>query len=161
MANTSQIRLKLDGFEELRLTILKLPLQLQNRAEASVLRAGGVPIRKAAKRYAKASKDSGLLMKSIGLNVKKIKGVYTVRVGPRNGFTGPPKQVKDRKTGNMKTIVPNPVFYAHLVEGGTSRTAAKPFMRPAIDSAQGEVIEAMGKGLEKHLDRLVKSMFKK
>ena len=160
MANTNQIRLKLDGFEDLRLTLLKLPLQLQKRAEVAVLRAGGVPIRKAAKRFAAASKDSGLLMKSIGLNVKKVKGVYTVRVGPRKGF----RQIVTRKnkvTGKNYEDAADPTNYAHLVEGGTSHSAAKPFMRPAIDSAQGEVIEAMGKGLEKHLDRLVKNMFKK
>ena len=161
MANEKQIRLNIQGLEPLKKTLRDLPETLKKSGEKAVLRAGGAPIRKAAKRYAASSKDSGLLLKSIGLNVKTVKGVTSVRVGPRKGFEGKPKQVKSRKTGKIRTVTPNPIYYAHLVEFGTSRTAAKPFMRPAIDSTQGEVIDAMGKGLEKHLDRAARRLAKK
>lgn len=38
-------------------------------------------------------------------------------------------------------------FYGHMVEFGTSHSAAHPFMRPALDNSREEVRRAMGHSL--------------
>ena len=88
-------------------------------------------------------------MKSIGTTVRKTrKGQTTARVGARTGF-------KTTVTRNGKPVIADPVKYAHLVEYGTTHSAAKPFIRPAIESTQDQVMGAMATGYDKHLTKVV------
>jgi len=145
----------------------KLPEQFRKSAEKAVLRAGGKPILKAAK--LKVPVDSGNLKKSLGVSVHANKsGWMSARVGPRKGFTssnltgrkreraakGQRKTWQERKLADAQEI-------SWYVETGTPHSAAKPFIRPAIDSAQDEVIEAMAEGLDKHLTRVAARLAKK
>jgi HK97 gp10 family phage protein len=151
--------LKITGAKDIERLLYKLPAQMQNRAESTILRQGAKPILKAAK--SKAPKGpTGLLKKSMGVTVKKVKGVRSARVGPRNGFIQT-KMVKRRKTGEIESQDINPVFYAHLVELGSSRQVAKPFIRPAIDSSKSEVLTGMAKGYERALTNEVRRLRKK
>ena len=152
MAN-STVRLQIGGLRAMQARLEALGPELQKAAEKAVLRAGAVPIRKAAKRFAKNSKDTGLLMQSISLSVKTNKGVTSARVGPRRGMR---KKVTrtNSTTGETYEEIADPNNYSHLVEYGTSHSAAKPFIRPAIDAAQDEVLSAMASGLDKHLTRV-------
>lgn len=158
MARSASIQLT--GFKELEKALLSLPAELAKEAEAGALRAGMVPVRRATIANAAATKDTGLLQKSIGLTVRRIRkkgqntNRYTARVGPRSGFG----QEVVRKG---KKQYADPVRYAHLVELGTSHSAAKPFIRPALDSQQGEIIERMAQGYNKGLARAVAKLRKK
>jgi HK97 gp10 family phage protein len=155
MAKQSAIALR--GFAELESALRKLPRELQNAAETTALRAGAAPIRKAAKGHLSKSKDSGLLSKALGTTVKKTRmGQKTARVGPRSGF----RQVVKRK-GKSKPELADPVKYAHLVEYGTSKTAARPFIRPALESSADQALSAMAAGYNKHLSRVVARLRKR
>ena len=160
MAGNSQFKVDIRGLSQLLRNIDALPEKLRKSAETAVLRAGAVPIRKHAKSQAAKSKDSGLLMQSISLSVKKFKGVTSARIGPRKGMR---KKVTrtDERTGNTYEELADPNKYSHLVEFGTSHSAAKPFIRPAIDAAQGEVVNAMAAGLDKHLTRVAARLARK
>lgn len=147
-----QASIKIEGLEDMIRTLKDLPNELKTSGEKAALRAGGAPIRKAAKRFAKSSKDTGLLIRSIGLNVRTVRGVTSVRVGPRRGFREEVERTNHR-TGKKETMISDPSNYSHLVEYGTSHSPAKPFLRPAVDSAKSEILPAMAKGLEKHLAR--------
>lgn len=110
-----------------------------NKIVRPAIRQASGEVRKVAKFYAGASKDTGLLRKSIKNVVRTGNaGVYAV-VGPDNQTEG-----YDRK-GNRRI----PRYYAHLVEFGTKpsskrpfSTRAKPFLRPAIDSVDTHTIMA-------------------
>lgn len=153
MANSQT--LQIHGTAALIKTLNGLPDRLKKSGEKAALRAGGAPIRKAAKTNAKKSKDTGLLMRSIGLNVKTVQGFTSVRIGPRKGFRQAVERT-DKVTGKKRVEMADPSNYSHLVEYGTSHSAAKPFIRPAVDSAKGEVLSAMATGLSKHLARAAK-----
>lgn len=158
MANTASIQIV--GIDSIIRALNALPIDLRNSAETAVLRAGGNPILKAAKANAAKSKDSGLLVKSIGLSVRAVNGRKTVRVGPRTGL----RQVvtrTDKRTGRKYEEIADPNNYSHLVEYGTSHSAAKPFIRPAIDATQGEVLDAMAAGLDQHLTKVAARLSKK
>lgn len=154
--NVSISRSSLQG---IRKRLADLPQELIKASESAVLRAGAKPIQTAAK--AKAPVGTGLLKKSIGMRVKKTKGIYTARVGPRKGFKGKPLGKKKNKAGIETERFADPNKYSHLVEFGTSHSPAKPFIRPAIESAKGEVVAAMAAGLDKHLTRTVARLRRK
>jgi HK97 gp10 family phage protein len=140
----------------------KLPEELKRTTETAALRDGAKPILKAAKALAKSSEDTGLLIKSLGINVRKgrsgsTRGIYTARIGARGGFG---KIVGTYKSGKKagKPIRKDPKYYAHLVELGTSHSQAKPFIRPAIESAKGQIVPGMAKGYERGLARAVQKL---
>jgi len=137
------------GVASIQRALSRLPDELQRSGEAAALRAGAKPVTRAAK--AKAPTDSGLLKKSIGQNVKRIRGVRTARIGPRLGWG---KEVPR----NGKTVFSDPAKYSHLIELGTSHSAAQPFIRPAIDSTRSEVVSAMADGLDRYVTRAVKRL---
>lgn len=47
---------------------------------------------------------------------------------------------------------------AHLTEFGTSKSAAKPFMRPALDAKAGEALNEMGRVMARGLTREAEKM---
>jgi HK97 gp10 family phage protein len=88
-----------------------------------------------------APRETGLLKKSIGQKVKTYPSGNVVGIiGPRYGFRRAVK-VKISKRGKRSLRLGkkgeegkryrNPVNYAHLVELGTKRSRAKPFLKPA------------------------------
>ncbi|MNY41310.1 hypothetical protein D3C86_1761160 [compost metagenome] len=44
-------------------------------------------------------------------------------------------------------------FYAHFVEYGTSKMAAKPFMRPAYDQNKEKAVQAIKDRISKRLEK--------
>lgn len=52
---------------------------------------------------------------------------------------------------------PSPRRIWHLVEFGTSRSRAKPYIRPAFDSRKGEVVEMVRTDLAKRIERAVRN----
>ena len=95
--------------------------------------------------------ESGTLKRSIGKKVGTSRDkshVYAV-IGPR----------EDQKyvtfiDGKKR----DPANYVHLVELGTEHSAAKPFLRPAIESTRGEVVSAMSKKAGPAIDIEVKKL---
>lgn len=148
------------GIAELRAALEALPQELRNGSERTALRAGAKPVLKAAKGFLTV-KDTGLLAASLGITVKKSrkKGIVTARVGPRGNFGQwvTRKKLVPQPGGGVKVYqyreYANPASYAHLIEYGTSKMAARPFMRPAIHSARGAVEKEMANGFRKGLQR--------
>lgn len=85
----------------------------------------------------RAPKDTGLLKKSIGQRVK------TYRSGNISGIVGPRSGFKRTVEIDGKAVIKNPTKYSHLVEFGTSRKAARPFLRPALEAKKSEAVRIM------------------
>ena len=178
MAQIQAIRLV--GIEEIKRTLAQLPEQLLKQAEKDVLKAGAKPVLRAAKARVPTGKGEhkGLLKKSLGTSLKKLRSagksrsdtVHSIRIGPRTGFRVAlkdstankdhlakmkgGKKVLAVKKGAQRKRFKDPVKYSHLVEYGTSRSAATPFIRPAIEATKSEVVDAMAQGLERHLTKV-------
>ncbi len=171
---------KLKGFAELERKLLALPEELSRVVEMEVLRNAAKPLQKAVKRRAKAFQDTGLLAKSIGLNVRRIRrrlqnqSRYTARVGPRTGFKvekGKRIAKKDRfsksrkrgkilvtKKGSEFTYYQDPTKYAHLVELGTSHSPAKPFIRPAVAETESQILALMAAGYDRGMAKILRKI---
>lgn len=150
---------KLTGIKELETALLKLSPELARIVEADVLREGMKPVRKAAQGRAAAISDTGLLAKSIGLNVRRIRrklqyqNRYTARVGARTGF----RTTVTRK-GKKKPEIADPSKYAHLVEFGTSHSPAKPVIVPALLESEGAIMDAMARGYDKGMTKVIRKI---
>ena len=150
MQNSTSIRvmrnaIHIDGINELQRALDKLPKELQDKAEKAAVRGGAFLISKSAK--SKVSSVTGTLKKAIGISVRKVKGRVTGRVRAKS------KEVT--VTINGQTRVINPAKYASRVEYGTSRTAARPFIRTAIESTKGAVVSAMAQAYNKNLNKVI------
>ena len=139
--------MKLTGAKELIQTLDRLPRAMQRRVVRPAVRSALSPINKAAKR--KAPTDEKLLKKSIGVKVKSFARAAIIwgAVGVRKGF----RQVIDGKPRD-------PRRYAHLVEFGTERAAAHPFMRPAYDENKAKAFSILRAKIAIGLSRLVRRL---
>ena len=142
------ITVELFGEKELLAMTRRLPVKVYRKAFRSALTKTGRRIARRAKDFAEKSKETGLLKKSIGSKVWTGRDGMTmgVVIGPRTGFRqavvtgkkGRKKALSKKKTmeaisGGGEQTFRDPVKYAHLVEQGTKRVAARPFLRPALD----------------------------
>ena len=132
------ITVHLEGHKELIRALDKLGGKDTFGLSRNAARAAMVPVNKAPTQNAKALKDTGALWKSIGIKVKRIPraGIVWVGVGPREGHA---IEMPDGRTRD-------PVNYGHLVEMGFQNVrtgehvAARPWLRPAIDSQGRKVL---------------------
>ncbi|MDS1371032.1 HK97-gp10 family putative phage morphogenesis protein [Aliarcobacter butzleri] len=117
-------------------SLKQFPQNIQNNILVGAVRAGAKPLVNAAK--ANVPVDTANLKRSIGINRKKTKDKSQV------WFT-----VSPRKGGK------NDGFYGHMVEFGTSKMAAQPFMRPAFESQDKQSIEAVKEYMALRIDKEV------
>ena len=100
----------------------------------------------------------GQLKKSLGYRIKVYRdtGVVIGVVGPRRGYrisVG----VRSRGPNKGKPVFINPVNYAHLVELGTRRTAAQPFLRPAVQGGIQDLLSMLRFGIERAIEEVARA----
>lgn len=153
------LEIKIDGMAELEKALGELPVKLERNVMRGALRAGAKVIADEARR--KAPRDDGDLQKSIRVSSRVVRGQPTVTV----------------KAGGAKKGEYD-VFYAHMVERGTTAHFIKPkkakslffaglahkvakhpgakkhpFMRPALDTKAGAALEAVKAYIRKRLTK--------
>lgn len=142
--------LQFTGLTELEREFKAIPFRARRRVYRIGLAAAG---RVAAKKsreilHTEGTTETGQLAKSLG--VKTAKDGLSVAVGARGGFAIPAPPGRSTKTGMI-----DPVKYAHLVELGTSKSRAKPYLRPGMDNNPELIIEALSTGISRGLDRII------
>lgn len=160
----ASVSVKIKGLEGVLKTLNELPPEIVSK--------GGGPVRKALRKAAvvmqkevkqnlqviiaqpnvdgEASESTGLLDQNIvitrGKGSQKINGErYTVRV--RN-------KAYTNKKGKRVTTAQN----ARLLEYGTERRQAHPFIRPAFEAKKGEVLSTFVTEINKDIARIVKKL---
>jgi HK97 gp10 family phage protein len=124
------IRVDLIGGKELEQALLQLPKATAKGVLRRTLLKAAQPIE--AQAAALAPRDTGKLQESIVVSTRLKK---SQRRGPR--FTGVEVFIGASSSGNKKG------YHAHLVEFGTSKMAARPFMRPAFDMLSAKTLDAI------------------
>jgi len=89
--------------------------------------------------------DSGLLRASIGIADSV---VFDSSTDGRTTYVG----VLMAGVGGNRAGYKD-AYYAHMVEFGTEKMAAQPFLTPAWDAHEAEVIDILGKRLARRLER--------
>jgi len=73
------------------------------------------------------------------------------------GVRSPDKSKLTRTVGALKGAGKKG-FHAHLIEFGTVKMAARPFIRPAFDQTKGEALKVMGKELGKGVEKAARKL---
>jgi HK97 gp10 family phage protein len=120
------VDVKFEGFDELSRNLSEFSKRVERNIVMQGLRAGGRVIVVEARM--RVPVRSGRLKKSMGMKANRDYGGPAISIGPRSGK----KEKYD-------------AWYSHLIEFGTKYQSARPFLRPAIDAKQKEILEAMGK----------------
>lgn len=151
------------GLAELQRFLNQLPAKLEANVIRGALRAGAKPIKDEAVSNAPTGEPSEAGKKRYKLYNGALRDSIRIsgRIDRRNG------NIKARVIagGKSKKTGAN-VYYAHMVEYGTRRhstkkrgrgdqnhpgTIARPFLRPALDSAANEAIKTAGEYIKKRL----------
>lgn len=127
---------------------------LQKRSIARAVKEAIKPVVDAVTEGARAVQDFGYLAQSIGQKVKSYKTATAGIVGPKSKFRKR-KGVRTRGKDKGNPIWHRPAFYAALVERGTSRSKAKPFLKPALDATKDEYMETVAENIKDELEKLL------
>ena len=131
------ITAQITGLEDLQKGMKAIGRKLRTQIGQEAVVTALTPMVNAAQLYAGDSKETGALQESIGFKVRPYRrgNIIFGVVGPRKGFNKPDPSGKGFR---------DPRKYAHLVEFGTSKTAAKPFMRPAFAATKDTMVRELG-----------------
>lgn len=145
--------IKVRGLKEIEALLEKLPDRISANVLNAALRRGASVIAKEARKNLRASPsiDSALLEKSISSRARrqKRKGKYVGRAVVSIGAQRVTTQVV--RKGHKKPVTATPSKYAHLVEFGTRKMKAEPFLRPALDTKGAEAIAVIGEAMSKRI----------
>jgi HK97 gp10 family phage protein len=142
-------KMGLRGAQELERALLALPDRVAKKHTFAALRTAARMVQTAARQNVinNGSVDTGGLVAAIKISDRKKsrKGPAVVAVGVEN------RAYTAKRKGKSEPEKINPKNYAHLVEFGTEKMPAQPFMRSAFDGESGAALNGM-------LDKLAKAI---
>lgn len=142
-----------DSFKEVKKALEKLPAHLQQKVVVGATRAAAKTIQKEA--IQNVPVDTGLLKKSIGIAKAKKKdtkdGHVKFYVVPKSKIMFSKKVETSDGTGKLK--VKTHAYYAHMIEFGTSKMAAQPYLRPAFENSAESSVKAFQEYALKRVDK--------
>lgn len=144
MAETVQIK----GLRELGERMRSLSADMAGKVARQATAAGAGVARKNIR--ARAPVDTGNLQAAIVMKrVKDSNLTEEYIVAPSKGKR---RDVRAAKRGEGK--LGKDAYYAHMVEFGTVKMAAQPFIRPGFDESVQPATEAIAKRLKQRLDKV-------
>ena len=163
---------QIEGLDDVTAKMRELsnPKKQKNAATRSARKAMAV-VRKAAVANAKALDDSNSperIWKNIQVKASKTKqGFVLMKVGVRGGAMSYANTTANRRqnrvgqsyaTAGSKENHGGDTWHWRLLETGTSKMAARPFMRPALnnnlDSVQETFVDDFGNQIDKEISRM-------
>lgn len=150
-----------ESFLKVKQSLSELPNALKDKVLTGATRAAAQVIADEAKR--RVPVRTGLLKKSIGTAKAKKKDTKSGQIKfyvitKTKVATNSKVKLADGRSGKMK--IKQFSFYAHMVEFGTSKMAAKPYMRPAMQSAGPKSVLAFQAYALKRADREIAKLKK-
>jgi len=140
------VSFKFSGGAEIARALEALDQKVKKKLLRQAVVAGAQVVKKRAKEIArtKGVQDTGALIRNIAGKVEKTNSdTYAqINIGVRHG--------KPKKNAKRQ----DDPFYWHFHEFGTSKMAARPFMRPAFEESKDDVVTAMTERLKKGLESI-------
>jgi len=146
--------MKLTGFKELAAALRELGPRIARNTLRRSVSSAAVVIRNEAR--AKAPVDTGEMKKDIMIKRERdskdqMSARYSVFV--RSG--------KKSRLAGKKRDVNRDSFYWRFVEFGTSKMAAKPFLRPAFEAQKENAVKRIGESLDEGIQKAARELAKK
>jgi HK97 gp10 family phage protein len=149
------------GLKELQAAMTELPANIARNVLRGSVNAGAAVIRAEAKARAPVSADLGLKNSPSPGTLRR--AIYQKQIRERSSalvqtfFVGVRRGRSARKS--KKGLID--AWYAHFVEFGTTKMAAKAFMRPAFESKKMQAVQAIKEYLQKRIPQEVVKARKK
>ncbi len=145
--------IKLSGLKELDAKLAKMDKAVGFKTLRSALNDTSKPMFVLAKQKAQATGvkgfDAGATAAAMGRWTKKIKEKQTVLfMGPKNKAKKAVNLWNQKHGTNVKRI-----SHFHLVEFGSARGPAQPFLRPAFDATKVQMARDFGKNLAARIEK--------
>lgn len=159
------------GLDGLVARMKALPEKMQRRVYRTAARRAMIPVRDEARRRA-AVIDDAATRESIAMNIavqisaarSRAVGGVVVRVGVRGGaerYANTRRNARAGRagkryaTGGDRGNPGGDTWYWRFIELGTSRQAARPFLRPALETQAQRVTDDLAQELSRGLDKLL------
>ena len=150
---------EIKGLDEIMAKLKQLPDRVGRNAMKRALRQGARPIRDAARANAKQFDDpatsenisKNIVVQSANRRREKQEGGPVMRVGVLGGARD--MRAHGEFKGAGKSNPGGDTFYWRFLEFGTSRMAARPFMRPAMAAAGDKALEATVAAMKAETDK--------
>ena len=155
--------MQLTGFKELASALRELPQKVSRNALRAAVNAGATVIKKEA--GVKAPKDTGALKANMyQKQVREKSGpeTQTFYVGVRKGVAKYANTAANRRAGKAGKVYKDAgtTFYWRFMEFGTSKMAARPFLRPAFESKKEEAVKAIAEKLDERIKKYASELHK-
>lgn len=131
----------------------KLSKGLRNKAIRVAMNKAPAKVKSAVQ--SNAPSRFGILKKSIRIKVRQYKtgNVWVAVVGARSEKKRKGKYKRGDKKGQPK--IHNPARYGHLVERGTARAKAKPYLKPALQQTAKAYINTLTQTIREQVRQLL------
>lgn len=153
------------GLPELHVRMKAVSREIRTKGARSAVRKGAVVVRDAAKAAALAIDRPETPLKIADNIAVQFAGRTFRRTGDvmfRVGVRGGARQYANTKENRRKSrvgstyVTGGTTWYWRLIEFGTSRFGARPFLRPALENNAGRVLDEIVREMNKQLDRAAK-----
>ena len=147
------ISFTLTGFEEVRRKLAITPIKLRTKGSRRALGRAAAVIRKAARQNALRVDDPDTgrrIAQNIG---QRVRSAYSRRTGDAMVSIGVLTTRGPIPKGNPDEGARGNTPHWHLVELGTERARAQPFLRPAMESNIGAAIDKYAVELDKEIEK--------
>jgi HK97 gp10 family phage protein len=140
------IAVDMKGLAELERKLRQLAEKMQGKALRQATNAGAQVIKRAAR--ARVPVDTGLLKRNIVVgrsrrNSAKGRESYNIFLKKEKRIYANTRANRRRNRVGKKYEVDGPAFYGKFVEMGTSKMAARPFLRPAFEASKQAAVDAV------------------
>ncbi len=139
---------QISGLRELGEAMKTLRADVAGKVARQAVAAGAGIVRKAARQGAPV--DSGNLQAAIVMKrERQTRLTEEYIVAPRKGKT---RDVKAAKRGEGR--LGKDAYYAHMVEFGTVKMPAQPFLRPALENNTQAATDAIARRLKQRIEKV-------
>lgn len=164
----AEVTFKVHGLRELKAALEQLPREIQGKVLAAAANAGAGVIKQRAIELAPEG-ETGNLKRAI--YQRTLRGLppsqARVWVSVRKGRARDRRRLLARYQAGRATAAEvikwggNQAPYAHFVEFGTVKMAARPFLRPAVHEKAGEAVEKMKAALRSRIESAARKLAKR
>lgn len=149
------MKVRVEGLRELSDRLEKLDKKVAGQVVRKAAITGARLIRDEAKN--RVPVDTGVLKQNIVIKRFRTRGKGNVRYGI--GLVSSKAVYSNTKTNRKKGRVgksyyQDKAFYGHMVEFGTRKMKARPFLRPAFESQKEKAVDVVKNTLKQEIDKL-------
>lgn len=148
------VTVKIEGLDEITKQFQKLEKGVRLKAGRSALGKAARVVTNAAKQIVQQSDDPDTGRRIADNIAQRFRSKYFKRTGDLMVSVGVATPKGKIPKGNPDEGRKGPTPHWHLVEEGTEKMRAQPFLRPAAAQNVGKVVDVFGASLAQQLDKL-------